>query len=277
MSTKPAGTCLICGGIHWKSLFSVRAYEIVRCVDCGLTKTLGNPQVDYGSYHRDEEYQKYSKLFKNIFLNRVNTITRFVKTPGRALEIGCSTGTLLSILKDKNWEVWGVEPSKSALVAASKGIRVVRKEFEQARLPQKYFDLIILNHTLEHLENPLSILAKANKLLNKGGIIFVDVPNFGSLGERLLGKKWPYIMPEEHLWHFSPSTLIQLLRKSGFRSIYSRTQSGIFDYANPLKGMMDKFLMGSKSFFFDLISVPFAFINTKIGMGSSLTVIGKNE
>jgi len=221
------------------------------------------------------EYERYKILFENIFLNRVHTILKFQNTPGRALEVGCSTGILLSLLKNRNWEVWGVEPSESALAAKKKGIRIINKFFQDAKLPGEYFDVVILNHTLEHLENPLSILIKAKSLLKKKGIIFIDVPNFGSLSARLLGKHWAYLMPEEHIWHFTPVTLKKLIRKSGFKPIYIHTQSGIFDYGNPLKGIIDKLLTGRKSFFLDFVTAPFAFINTLIGMGTSLTVVGR--
>ena len=275
MNTNLERACPICTHSGRSYLFSVRNFKIVKCGKCSLVGTLGEVKTDYKSYHRDQEYQKFKKLFENIFLNRVRTICKFQNTPGRALEIGCSTGVLLNLLKNRNWEVWGVEPSESALVAEKKGIRVINKFFQEADLPRGYFDVVILNHTLEHLENPVSILVKARSLLRRRGIIYIDVPNFASLSAKLLGRRWPYIMPEEHIWYFTPVTLKKLIRKSGFKPIYIHTQSGIFDYGNPLAGIIDKLIMGRKSFFLDFVTAPFAFINTLIGMGTSLTVVGK--
>src|SRR3972149_7378454 len=267
--------CILCGSSSYSDLFLVRGKKIIICSNCKLVRTLNFCTPSYYQYHRDVEYERYKILFENIFLNRVRTICKFQNTPGRALEIGCSTGVLLSLLKNRNWEVWGVEPSESALVAEKKGIRVINKFFQEADLPRGYFDVVILNHTLEHLENPVSILVKARSLLRRGGIIYIDVPNFGSLSARLLGKHWAYLMPEEHVWHFTPVTLKKLIRKSGFKPIYIHTQSGIFDYGNPLAGIIDKLIMGRKSFFLDFVTAPFAFINTLIGMGTSLTVVGR--
>lgn len=272
MKDKPI--CTLCGKSSSKKLFDAGIKSIVSCDNCGLTRTKNFSPPDYRSYHRDQEYSESRKLFKNIFLKRVWTIEKY-KKDGRVLEIGCSIGTFLNLFKERGWEVWGVEPSQSAAVAAKNGIRVVKKFFEEATLPENYFDVVILNHTLEHLDKPVSILAKARTLLKRGGIVFVDVPNFGSLSAKIFGKYWPYLAPTEHLWHFTPQTLKKVLNKVGFRVIHTETASGIFDWGQPLKGLIDKFLLMRKSFFTDLVTSPFAFINTKIGMGTSLTMIGE--
>jgi SAM-dependent methyltransferase len=266
--------CILCGGDSFVKLFDVGARSIVSCARCGLTRTKNFIPPNYDMYHRDEEYQRSRKLFENIFLKRLKTISGFKKS-GKALEIGCSIGTFLKLFKDKGWEVWGVEPSKSAKTAAKQGIKVTNKMFEDASLPKSYFDVVILNHTLEHLSDPLGALIKAKTLLKKGGIIFIDVPNFGSLSSQILRKNWSYLAPEEHIWHFTPTTLKKLLGKAGFKVVYWEANSGIFDWGAPVKGLLDKLTGLRKSFFMDLITAPFAFINSKMKMGTSLTVIGR--
>src|SRR4030042_3029194 len=265
--------CFLCGGNSFKKLFDVGENSIVSCRKCGLTKTKDFFQPDYKRYHRDEEYQNSEWLFKNFFLKKIKQIEEFLPKPGRILEIGCSTGTLLKRLKSKGWEVWGVEPSESAEVARKKGIRVIKKYFERAKLANGYFDAIVLNHTLEHLENPISILKKAKTLLKKGGILLVDVPNFGSLSARLFGRYWGYLAPGEHLWHFTPETLKKVFKKAGFRLIRQETASGIFVYGSPLGGLIDKLTHARKSFFTDLGGAPFAYISTKTGLGTNLITI----
>jgi SAM-dependent methyltransferase len=268
-------SCILCGGHSFKKIYSVGNHSIVSCTECGLTSTEKFFPPDYTKYHRDEDYQKFDWLFKNFFLKRIQTIEKFQKGTGRVLEVGCSTGTFLELFRNKGWEVWGIEPSKSGDIARKKGIRVIKSFFEKAELPINYFDLVIFNHTLEHLDNPIRILEKAKNVLKKDGIIFVDVPNFGSLSSKLLGKYWGYLAPTEHHWHFTPETLTKSFIKAGLKPIYKATTSGIFDCGLPAKGLVDKLLRGRKSFFSDLLTAPFAYINTKIGMGTSLTVIAK--
>lgn len=248
---------------------------IVRCQRCGLIRTENFEEPDYKKYHRDEEYLEFETHFRNIFLKRVQIIEKFSPESGKVLEIGCSVGIFLTILKEKGWEVWGVEPSKSANVAGKKGIKVVNKIFEKATLPNSYFDLIILNHTLEHLEDPLGILKKARTLLKKGGKIFVDVPNFGSLSSNLLGRRWPYLAPSEHIHHFEPRTLKKVMRKAGFKIIFESSHSGIFDLGSPVKGLYNELLTRPRSFVKDFITAPGALFTTSIGRGTSLSMVGQ--
>jgi SAM-dependent methyltransferase len=268
-------TCPLCGGHSYKNLFDVGGASVVSCTKCGLTKTKNFSTPDYTKYHRDKDYQKFEWLFKNFFLKRIKTIEEFHKGTGKVLEIGCSTGTFLELFKNKGWEVWGIEPSKSGEIARKKRIKVVNAYFERAEVPTGYFDIVILNHTLEHLENPVVILQKVKTVLKKDGIVFVDVPNFGSLSSKILRKHWGYLAPTEHLWHFTPDTLTKLFIRAGLKRIYKATTSGIFDCGNPLRGLIDKLLRGRKTFFSDLATTPIAYLNTKMGMGTSLTMIGK--
>ena len=90
-----------------------------------------------------------------------------------------------------------------------------------------------------------------------------------------MGKYWGYLAPTEHLWHFTPDTLKKIFVKAGLKPVYQATTSGIFDCGNPLAGLVDKLVRGRKSFFSDLLTAPFAYLNTKIGKGTSLTAIGK--
>jgi len=194
---------------------------------------------------------------------------------GRVLEIGCATGVMLEIFKKADWEVWGVEPSGSSLLAEKKGIKVLNTTFDTADLQEDYFDLVIMNHTLEHLKNPLSAVKKANSLLKKGGVIFIDVPNFGSLSSRLLGKNWPYILPEEHDHHFTYVTVSRLLTKGGFRVKYWEARSGIFDYGKPIVGLIEELKNRKRAFVWDLITSPGALLTTLFKQGTSLSVLGR--
>ncbi len=224
--------------------------------------------IDYKKYHRDSDYWKFGLMFRNIFMKRFNLISRFTKK-GRVLEIGSSTGVFLQIFKERGWEVLGIEPSGSANIAGKKGIKVVNSIFENAKLPKEYFDLVILNHTLEHMDNPLAVLKKANSVLKKEGILFVDVPNFGSLLSKIMGKKWPYLLPEEHKWQFTKESLSKLFKVSGFEILHWESRSGIFEYANPFLEL------SRKRFLLEILTFPYSLLATLLNMGDSMSMIGK--
>lgn len=278
-------TCIVCHSKIFDKLFDVDEFEIIKCGSCGLVKTKDGQKSSYDKYHGDEAYRVFETHFRNIYQKRANMILKFLakrqstpdqkKEPRRVLDIGASTGTMLAIFKDAGWGVWGVEPSRSGKTAIEKDIKILRTTFEKARLPKDYFDVVILNHTLEHLINPVTVLKKARTVLKKRGIVFVDVPNFGSLSARILGKRWPFILPAEHIFHFTPVTLQKVFRKAGFKTVRWQTQSGVFECANPFFEIIQSLVTFKKRFFTNFLGLPFAFIATAVNKGASLSMIGE--
>lgn len=221
------------------------------------------------NYHRDKDYLKNESTFRNIFRKRFNIIQKYTSGPGKVLEIGCSNGVFLDIFKEKGFETWGVEPSGSAKTAKEKGHRVIQSIFEQAELPAGYFDLVIVNHTLEHMDDPLSVLKKINTLLKEDGTIFIDVPNAGGLGAKLLGKYWPYRLLGEHKWQFTRQSLEKFVKEAGFKVVHFESRSGVFEYANPLLELH------RKRFLLDLITIPYSIYAAFLNMGDSMSLICK--
>lgn len=248
-------------------------FTILKCQNCGFGLTADFPK-QIGDYHRDETYIQEETLFRNIFNKRVKHILKYIKK-GRVLEIGCSTGLLLSLLKDKGWDVMGVEPSqKAAAMAMKRGIEVQVKKFEEIKF-KKRFNLVILNHTFEHLEDPFKSLEKIYSILEKDGLLLIDVPNFGSFSANTMKTKWSLLLPLEHPWHFTSQSLQLLLKQKKYEveTIYSA--SGVWDYADPFAGLVKSLLSLKKRFFNELIwTVPTWFI-TKINKGSGLTVLAR--
>jgi 2-polyprenyl-3-methyl-5-hydroxy-6-metoxy-1,4-benzoquinol methylase len=266
--------CVLCSSRKFKTLFRVGDRDLLECSYCGLVRTKQKPKATYDEYHRDLDYKKFENHFKNIFEKRFNIVKRF-KKKGRVLDVGTSTGAMLDIFARHGWECWGVEPSKNAKVAISKGYKIINTEFESANIPNGYFDAIVLNHTLEHMKNPVLVLEKVRKLLKKGGIVLVDVPNFGSLSEAIKKEKWPYILPEEHTYHFTETTLRKLFKYSGFKVLHTESRSGIFESANIYKELVLSLVTLKKRFFTNIFGFPGAFISTALNRGTSISIVGK--
>jgi SAM-dependent methyltransferase len=229
------------------------------------------------NYFRDKDYLVSEKQFKNIFQKRFNLMRPHLSHPlgGQVLEIGCSNGVFLDLFTQ--WETWGVEPSGSAERAKEKGHKIIKNYFEKAELPENHFDLVIMNHILEHLDNPAWALARAHKLLRRNGLVFIDVPNFGGLGSKILGKHWPYLLSEEHKHQFTQRSLTSLLEKSGFKVIHWESRSGLFEYANPFLELWQALIGFKKRFFFDILTSPYCLVATALNMGDSMSIIGKKE
>lgn len=229
--------------------------------------------IDYSKYHRDNEYQENEQLFKNIFQKRYKLISQFSKSPKKVLEIGCSNGVFLNLFTDS--ETWGVEPSNNAKRINNKKHKIIHEFFEKTKLPFNYFDLVIMNHTLEHVESAEIVLEKIYKILEPGGLLFIDVPNAGGLGSKLLGNKWPYRLPNEHTYQFTKSSLSKMVNKMGFKILHWESRSGLFELANPILDIWQSFIGFKKRFFTNLISLPYSLLVTSLNMGDSMSLITK--
>ncbi len=274
MKMNMSDKCLACGE---KMQFwgKVGEYNISVCPKCGFGKT-DNPTIQGSGYHRDAVYQQESEQFKNIFQRRIKLINSLNLKPGRVLEVGSSTGLLLSILKEKGWKVTGVEiSSEAARYAERRGVSTLQIPIEELNLPLKSFDLIIANHTLEHLQNPEEVLQKIHELLRDGGILLIDVPNFGGFSARIFKKSWFALLPQEHLWHFTFDSLSRILKLSGFEVINHTSPSGVFDYGDPTKELWQSFIGFKKRFFTNMVTLLPNLLITLLNDGATLTVLAK--
>ncbi len=160
----------------------------------------------------------------------------------KALEIGCGAGAFIGAL-DPSTERWGVEQnSAAAKSAATRADKVLIGSFESVKkeLPDNYFDLIICNDVIEHIEHhELFLEDLKNKLSNHGSLV-VSIPNvrfLPNLLELLFRKDWRYremgVLDKTHLRFFTRKSLIRSLEDTGWSVEKIR---GINRYGNRLLG-----------------------------------------
>jgi 2-polyprenyl-3-methyl-5-hydroxy-6-metoxy-1,4-benzoquinol methylase len=140
------------------------------------------------------------------------------RTGGALLDIGCGNGRYLCAMRALGWRVHGIEPDeRSAEIAkASSGARI-DAELEEDLYPPGTFDVITMNHVLEHVADPAGVLALCLRLCRTGGHLGVVVPNWRSLGHRLFGSDWYALEPPRHAVMYEPRTLERVLRGAGFQ------------------------------------------------------------
>jgi 2-polyprenyl-3-methyl-5-hydroxy-6-metoxy-1,4-benzoquinol methylase len=134
----------------------------------------------------------------------------------RVLDVSCGPGVSLRWLRDeKGWEVYGVDPDLHAVRTARQryGIRVENGLIDDLRSPDEYFDLIVMDNSLEHTFDPLSTLLSAFRLLRKGGGLFIATPNCHGLSTKYLNANAHW----GHWFLYSPKTLCDILSRIGFK------------------------------------------------------------
>ena len=182
-----------------------------------------NSQRDY---YECSEYiphsSKADSLFSSFYMwgRRIMLIYKYailkrhLLPNSRLLDIGCGTGSFLSFMKKKQFDVLGVESNvKARKICLKRGIVV---ESSESKLGSACVDAIFLWHVLEHLPHPESSLAIYRALLSPSGLLVVAVPNFESHDRIYYQQDWAALDVPRHLWHFTPKGLITMADESGF-------------------------------------------------------------
>lgn len=143
----------------------------------------------------------------------------------RVLEIGCSNGTF-SRHFPLNIEYWGIDPAlKHGDVVVQSKKKLFDKPIEDTviDLPSHYFDLIVANDVLEHLQNPDEVLLRLKASMAPQGIFIGSVPNVrycGLLWELIVRGEWRYrdqgVLDRTHLRFFTKRSLMRMLVESGY-------------------------------------------------------------
>jgi 2-polyprenyl-3-methyl-5-hydroxy-6-metoxy-1,4-benzoquinol methylase len=134
---------------------------------------------------------------------------------GRLLDVGCSVGTLLSVAREMDWEVEGLEPNpKAANLARRQGFTIHEGFFteEQVRKLPGGYQCVVMSDVIEHVSDPREALRLARELLEPGGFLLLSTPNL----ESFWCKKFQ-LKPMEHLFLFSPKSLRRLLESLGLK------------------------------------------------------------
>lgn len=152
-------------------------------------------------------------LLKSAFCKVLYSPSIF-NSKGKILDIGCGNGGYLSILRDCGWEVYGFDFSEKAVRYAKNErglINVKQTKAENLDYPENFFDLVTMNHSIEHLPNPKNSLIEAKRVLKKGGTLIVTTPNFSSLNAKIFGKNWFPLETSRHLFLFETLTLKKMI------------------------------------------------------------------
>ncbi|MDE1840481.1 MAG: class I SAM-dependent methyltransferase [Thaumarchaeota archaeon] len=222
----------------WKS----KKYSVIDCIVCGFCHLNPIPELkDLEKMYAHHFYQsmkpKYIKKdeselsYWNItFDDKLDTIeSKIRKKKKKILDIGCGPGFFLKRAKERGWNVLGVEPSTTAAhYAKSHGIPIIESLFEQYQShTSDKFDAIHSKFLLEHVIDPSGTCKSCYNLLNKGGIVCFEVPNDFNILQNIVIKtmKKPYywVASPEHVNYFTPKSLMSLLRKSGFKIVYTES------------------------------------------------------
>lgn len=215
-SGKPV-ICPLCGAGEMGFLFESAGFHFYRCPSCTYVRRAESASATIHKY-LDEAYAvQYGDDAEQRVKKRgvLGLCSRFAPRRGRLLDVGCSLGYMLEEAEKIGWEAHGVELSEDAVAKArARGIKNIEvKDIVHIDYPDGFFDVIVMTHVLEHLDDPFAYLGKMARWLKEGGILYVSVPNFSSHSAKRDGKDWTTLVPGEHISQFTARALTMAVEK----------------------------------------------------------------
>lgn len=223
-------TCDLCGGTEFSPELRKGEWLIVKCKDCGLAFTSPRHSREYIRNLYQNSYYELAKEYLQMQLGQpppeifqLSSQVMKILSPARvdnrlrSLDIGCGGGLVVAAFRKAGWEAVGIDLSQRAINAGREvGLDLRMMDFEGTSLGIGKFDAITAFHILEHAASPKAFLLRCSDLLNIGGVLTLEVPDFACRDSSQMREFWPHLYPHLHLYQFTKETLIRYLVQAGF-------------------------------------------------------------
>ncbi|MHA2283335.1 MAG: methyltransferase domain-containing protein [Promethearchaeota archaeon] len=246
--------CAICGCDRSKLVtvqnwFGER-FHIVRCIRCKLMFTNPRPTPEWRERYYDPRYNPVMKMLNRDFIHletpgRLSAYKRLLKflkdehhTGTKLLDGGCAAGQFVKMAMAEGFDATGVECSPGAIAHAYEhfGLELIQAKIENIPVADNTYDIVTLLEVFEHFADPMIALQEVKRVLKPGGILFIETPNY--LRFYLMEKYFVFLkqiylkikrkhtdswardlpwFPFDHLYHWTPKTLLSMLNKAGFK------------------------------------------------------------
>ncbi len=256
--SSPPFECLACGAGSAASIVEVpemmlgtrERFRYGVCAGCGSLGII-NPPSEMAKYYPRGEYVPFAGARRRRGVSTVVTIrdrasyqgrgaahrifgafgilepgivaVRWLSLPreSRVLDVGCGGGSLLTGLARNGWpHLSGIDPYASPRLP--EGVRF--RPTDLTGFGSERFDLIIFNHSLEHLFDPRSALQEAGALLAGGGACSVRIP-IAAEAWKAYGANWFQLDAPRHVFVPTQTGMERLAERAGFRVADSRYDS----------------------------------------------------
>jgi SAM-dependent methyltransferase len=113
------------------------------------------------------------------------------------LDVGAGSGFLLDRLAKAGFtKLLGIDPFVASDTMTSGGVPIRKCSIQHV---SGNFDLVMFNHALEHVADPIAVLSAARKLLAPGGICLVRIPTTSGEAWDVYGANWVQIDAPRHI------------------------------------------------------------------------------
>jgi SAM-dependent methyltransferase len=273
----PQVACWICGstalyGVHDLS-FELSEYRrqdpelasytghrlaLRRCRDCGFAQPEALPTLPhYFDRMYDQRWsddwiaREFDADCKDAIFGEIlrSLSGRLDGSRRRLLDVGAHAGRFIAVARRAGWLAEGLElnPKTAAYAAHRTGARIRHLNVRTLDAGPGGYDAVTITDVLEHIPQPLAVLARIADLLAPGGWIAVKVPCGPSqlFKETWRGRLRPRYRPTVadnlvHVSHFSARSLRLALERAGFSSILIDPGVPELPHGNGLTGQLSR-------------------------------------
>ena len=199
-----------------------------QCQDCGIIWR------DEASFDLEQPYDQHYFDSKNYQKNRAHKVAKsgwlldlarhFNPQISRLLEIGCSLGNTLEAAKKRNLWHLGIDVSEFAVeYCRQHQLNASNESLPELIQQQQQYDLILMQHVLEHFKDPFEVLSQCHQLLTAKGMVLILIPNADYGRAKRLRERHKFYSRAgvgiEHYVYFNYQNLPLALQACGFKVI----------------------------------------------------------
>lgn len=288
--TEGACDCVLCESPNFKPPFLVREmmfgfgeeFRYHECDHCSTLQILDPPgsldkyyPSNYYSYNEGETDGLLSATYKfvshfgesplkELSIRIVNSCTRadlsgaLARFPkelldlpfdSRILDVGCGSGISLRTLQMAGFRnLVGIDPYMTKPLDEN-GIQLMKSDIFHT---EGSYDLILFNHSFEHIPNPNLVLRRVGDLLRGNGLCIIQAPIVPSYAWMTYRENWVQLDAPRHLFIPSLDGIGILSRRLGLKVVNARWDSTEFQFWGSEQNAHDIALRSSESFAFGL-------------------------
>jgi SAM-dependent methyltransferase len=196
------------------------------CANCGLGVTVGKPfDISNTLVGQTDDSLISQKLRQMLMSYEFGFLD--VKTKLKVFEIGAGKGDLSNYLVSLGHDVTcsDVDYSYRKKIKERFNTKVVEYDLiKNNNVVETEYDVVVLRHVFEHVDDPILALKNIKRLLKPFGKVLILSPNLNSWAMYVAKEKWTWNLPE-HRYHWTDKSLKLLMEANGFEVIEMR---GIF-------------------------------------------------
>jgi len=275
--------CKICGNKDGNQFYTVREMQFgtrdefiyCECFQCGCLQ-LVNPPDNLSKYYPGDYFsfkifkEKYFKKKLNVYRDRYAlgiknplgkvlhkklgdpTYVGWLKNTNVSLhspimDVGCGSGKLLYRMGNLGFKnLLGIDNFIESDINYKNGVNILRKSIFDI---DSKFDLIMMHHSLEHMDDQHAVFKKLTELLLPGKFLLIRIPTCSSFAWLNYKENWFALEAPRHFFNHSLKSIKYLYDKYGFELTKIQRDSRSIQLWGSEQYKMDIPLMDGKSYF----------------------------